>query len=733
MDEELQPAPERARVNPVAFALAAVGRFHLLIVLMVGIGLAGGLFVAATTPNQYRSLGKLFVRSGIRENLTVESAISGADASNSMRIQGAREAILNELQVLSAPQLYDKIVARVGAETLLAPYDPTWGVGEDAPWSTRLFHGFQSWWFGSSGAALDLDGFDKRYFAAKLLERTIIIEPETGASVINVMHQADSPAKAKMVVDAVLAAAQEMHKEVFSLFSSLATVETEQAAAELDARNAEDELRKFRLEHEVYDFDSQRQDLLGYLTEFERQCDAADLEIRRRQAERDVLNRILGTVPEKRAIDGQVTVNPEFTRLTALIGQLELQLLQLDLSRAASGDSGGLRGQRELVERMLSSTRTALEQEKPTIDPPLMDHPRRERIVESLDAADVALDGLQKQRQQLDQSRTAMKGRLAQFDALEPALRKLEIEARQKRDKSDTYARGVASLKTVQRLDQMNLSNISVMHEGTYNPTKVAPVRSKLLLLGAFGGGCFGMLLALGLAYIDREVRGRLDLQRAGIALGAIVRSRGGADGDPFAEGAGDSAHLWTRLAYDRRETAGIQVAVVPSGGRSDASVVAADLAIGLARHGGEKVVLVCCVAGPTPFESRANLAAAPGWRDALAGERSLASVVQTTPVPGLSYVGCGEAAEGMSHAAASRRLLEMLDQLRREHRFVVLQVADVESEPESRGLLAISEAALVVASVRGVSRAQVADAVKAVEASGAALVAGVLQSQTSA
>ncbi len=726
MEPDPQPELPAARIDPVAFGIAALLRFHLLIILMAVVGLVAGAFVAVTKPNQYTSVGKLMVRSGIRENLTVESAISGRDSS-SMRIQGDREPILNELQVLSSPRLYEMAVEKLGADTLLAPYDPTWGASEDAPWAMRLFHGFQSWWFGSA-AEVDLQGFPKEYVAAQMLAQSVQIVPEIGASVINVMHEADSPAKAKRVVDAVLAAAIEMHQEVFSL--NWAPVEAEQALIEGEARLAEERLRAFRLENEVYDYESQRQGLIRYLADLERQCDAIDLDVRRRQAERDVLTTILNTVPEKRPIDGQITVNPEYTRLTALIGQLELQILDLEMVRARSGDTAGYSKQRELVDKMLLSAKAALEQNKPTIEPPLIDHPRYERIVNLIDEVEVALDGLNKQRVQLGLATKAMKGRVTEFDALEPKLRELELEASQKRQKSDRFAEGLLNLKAVQRLDQMNLSNVWPLHEGTFEPTKTAPSRGKLLLLGFLGGGFGGMLLALGLAYIDRQVRSRIDLQRAGVAPRLIVTSRAGAGetGDPFAEGAGDSPHLWTLLPVDRRATAGLQIAVVACGGQADASAVAADLAIGLSRHGGDRVVFVSCVPGTTPFEQRGQRPTAPGWLEVLRGELSLAGALQKTPVSGLDYLPAGQPAVEQGHASAEREFMALLDRLRKDYRFVVVQVADLAVAPESHGLLRLSEAALVVARCRSTVRADLERAVLSIAGAGARLMATVLQ-----
>ena len=108
-------------------AMTFVRRNLLLILLVAGVGACFGLLRALTTPNQYRSVGKLLLRPGMREVSKPESAISGDDTQAARSSSG--EAIQNEMQVLASLILFAKVVERVGAEQVLAPYDPapTWG------------------------------------------------------------------------------------------------------------------------------------------------------------------------------------------------------------------------------------------------------------------------------------------------------------------------------------------------------------------------------------------------------------------------------------------------------------------------------------------------------------------------------------------------------------------------------------------------------------------------------
>ena len=83
------------------YVVASIRRYRFLVLLSSGLGMCFGLLMALTTPNQYRSIGKLLVRPGLREAATPESAFSGAGGT--VARASAREGVQNELQVLAAP------------------------------------------------------------------------------------------------------------------------------------------------------------------------------------------------------------------------------------------------------------------------------------------------------------------------------------------------------------------------------------------------------------------------------------------------------------------------------------------------------------------------------------------------------------------------------------------------------------------------------------------------------
>lgn len=721
MSDPGQGVPRDSGLNPLFFALYAARRFLLLILLAATVGLAFGLFRAAVTPNTYQSTGKLYIRPSVRENLTAESAIAG---SASVRMLNLRETISNEMQVLSSPQLYRKIVEKVGVNGILTPYDPTRG-REAGDWATRLFHGFQQWWFQGGTGGGDAVG-DLEYQAIQTLRSALAIYPEPNTTYVNVTYTTTSPEQAKRIVDVALDAAKEVHTEVLNAASNLETVLRELELEEQQARAAEEKLRQFRLEREIYDYEAQRAALIEHLAELGRQHDQIDLEIKGRVAERATIERIKAAVKELQAQEGPPPTNPEYTRLMALLTTLQTEHLQLQLARVRGGETTVLDAQQKLLDRLVADTKAALEQEKPTFDPIQVANPRFVRFVADLDAIEIAMDKLAEQRRHVAAERATAMKRLAEFEGYSPELRQLELDAEQRRTMAGKLADSVVNLKTVERLNQLNLSNIGIHYYGLYEPNKIAPVRSKLLVVGVAGGVAIGGLLALALAFLDRRIRNGQDLRRAGFRgrIVATTRNRTDDERTPFAMQRAEGNALWRLVAYDKLEAGGMVLAVVGAGAEAEVGMPAADLAFGLVRHAGEEAVLVDCGAVGGPLQGLADREAI-GWRQVVAGGATLDAALNATTEPGLRFLPCGSGEHGPQSLA---ELQTLLPELCGRFRFVVLAVGDLEGVRGALAAVRAAEASLLVVRERLATQQRVSGDLASIESAGSTLLGVVLQ-----
>jgi len=727
------PASTPALGNWVRLGLVGLWRYRAILVLGGLLGAAYGTFRGLVTPNQFRSVGKLFVRAGARDAISPDWAFGGGSRS-----AGGREALMNVLQMLTAPQLYIKTVERLGLDNLMVPYDPAAEDDEHVSLHTRLFHQFQSWWFAPRYRNDDRDPeFDRMRVACTMLAENIRIVPEPSASVITVSYVSHAPEIAQAVVDAVLESAREVQIEVVNALSSVQEIADEAAAAEATARRAEEVLREFRVSKGIYDFDNQRSELLSYVSEIDRQIDSVASELRLKAAERRILEGLRSVVPAERLVAGaeSAVLNPLYGALQGYVLELRRRELDLELGIVVGPPPSPkeLERRKELIAAELQSSRARLDQEGPhlQLEGVRQDNPQYTRLLEALEDADVAVGGLSARQAALSDLRIAKQGLLRDLDALAPLLRTYELDARQKRASADRLSEGVANLRTAQRLEQMNLSSVAIMVSGTYEPSKVSPGRGRSVVFGGAAGLALGVGVALLLTLREPRLRTRYDIVRSGVPESSLHTSVVSSSTNKVAPGLpqvlgkaqADIDRMWLEVPYDRRSSEGLRLAFVPADGVTDAGRAAAAMAIGLAVHGGERVVYVGCSENPEWLAQALELPNGVGWSEVLRERFPLDTAVQATSVPNLSYLPLGSAFGGGLHPLAGRSFLELLDQLTKSHRFVVLDLPVLAERPEVRSVLAVVEAAQVVVTLQQSMRRDLQTALAGVRNAGARLL----------
>lgn len=725
---------------PIAFA--GMWRGRRWIVAATVAGTLFGVFRAVVTPSEYRSIGKLFVRPGLREVVVPDAAFAEA-ASSSVRASGSREAILNKLQVLASPELYELVVHKIGADAVLAPFNPVTGDESGASWQTRMFHAFQAWWFGSgdgaaAGGSASPSGppVDRHQLASNILARRVIIVPEAGASVISIYYHASSPERARIVVNGVLDAARELDRKVFETMSGVEKIEEEYRATEALARQAETALREFRVERDIYDFTAQHDALLTYLGALNRQIDDLDLEIRGKQGELAALGPLLASIPPTRmATESQTFVaNPEYAAWSSLLVSLRQQAVMVDVGNTT---------RKELLQAEIANAIERLNKEKPLVksDGILEANPEHLRVAQRQADLEIDLKGAEARRQQLVVLRNTQRGELNKLEALGPEFRALEIDARQKRAAADRLAEGAANMRAVQRLEQLNLSNLLTLQSGTFEPDKIAPGRAKLVVFGSAGGGAVGTAIAVLLALLGSRVRLRADLVRLGVPEALAIRSQRDLGPVPadhpkllpeFASVRSDITSLWATLPYDRRAKDGLKIAFLGCGG-ADAGCAAAALAIGLALHGGERVAYVAGSGLGGWLARTLGLSEAQGWADAVVGLAEAAGAPPAPPllatrVPGLAYCAMGETSAHDRHPLAEPAFAAMLERLSSSHRFVIVDLPSLATHPETRAVLGLIDGAYVVAREEATAKHELRTTLAAVAGAGTRLMACILQ-----
>ncbi|MFT4512633.1 MAG: hypothetical protein ACI91B_001331 [Planctomycetota bacterium] len=734
-DNESDAGSIEAASNILAVTLRRVMRFRLLIVLTVVFGSALGLFYSLTLPDQFQSVGKLYVRPGARDVITPATAFSD-DRGSSSRGGGSREAVLNELQVLSGPLLFDKVVNRVGSRVILAPYDPAAG-GEAVSWGGRLMSGFQDWWFDAGHQPAAPTGFRPDKIAAMRLEQSLTIAPESGTNVIAFTYVAHSPETARDVVNAVLESARDVHSDVIDTMSSLALIEGEMKKSELNARAAEEALREFHAEKGIHSFATEYPAVLLYVDELARKVDDTDILIGQKTAEKEVAVALEQIRTDQRITQGgaNFVLNPDYTALTDRLKQLWLRDAALEEKKGGM-PSDDYRNRKAGLAMLIAAAQAKVKvtQLQLSVEGASADNPLYVSIAQRLDDLSTQLKGLESVKSKSGSLLIAARARLTEFQEFAPACRTLELDAQQKRTIADGLIETVTKMITVQRLEKANLSSVKILHRATNEPLKVAPRRERVVFFGAAVGAALGVALALLFARLDRKVRGREDLVMLGVPAETVLHPQRNKVKLPsllppaLAGVGGDLPLFWASMPYDRQAIGGLKVAFVPCASGVDAGRAAATFAVGLAAYAGERVAYVSCVEGETWLSSRLEISALVGWTDVLAGEHELEDALVSTSVSALSYLSVGSLAGMAPHPMVGMGFAALLEALAGSHRFVIVELPDLASAPGSRVVLGVVDAVELVVHNAQTRKEQVAHAVAAVQGSGARLLGAVLE-----
>ncbi|HET6162164.1 MAG TPA: Wzz/FepE/Etk N-terminal domain-containing protein [Planctomycetota bacterium] len=493
----------------------ALLRTRFWIAVFAVIGLACGTFMAVAAPNVYRASAKLMVRWGSREQTTTDSVETGQRAAANSR----NEDIETEIQLLNAPVVYENAVKKIGAASLLAPYDPSAGEDDSGnPFPIRWFHAAQKWWFGRSissegGTQCCTDHSCPRCFddAVRLLQNTSGINHEPGASVITVACLADNAREAKRLADALVEAMEERHRDFFKSDTGFEFLRTQMEAAVAARDRAATTYADAKQTCHVYDINQQRTNCMKELNDAELAASSQRLELSAVKAKRqcyDVLIKLAKDAPP------ETTVSQVANGGYALL-QTRLDTLKQDRDLLLTNYTP----EAEIVkEKELQITRM---QERLKDEPQVLTvstivpaAQATQKLMAELTALKVQEKGIEAQTAVIATRRQNAEDALAQLATCEPDLRAKEKDYELKAADALRFTEAFDRYSVSKALDTAKMSNLRVVQAAQLPYDKFAPNRKVPVVMGLMMGLGAGFLLAFLRAATDRTLRSSRDVER---------------------------------------------------------------------------------------------------------------------------------------------------------------------------------------------------------------------------
>jgi len=507
-------APEASGGLAADQVIDALRRTRLWIAVFATIGLACGTFMAVAAPNVYRAAAKLMVRWGSREQTTTDSVETGQRAA----ANGRSDDIETEIQLLDAPIVYENAVKKIGAASLLAPYDPSSGEDDSGnPFPIRWFHSAQKWWFGRATPSPDVqccaDHSCERCIedAVRLLQSSSGITHEPGASVITVACLADNAREAKRLADALVEAMEERHRDFFKSDTGFEFLKTQMEAAVAGRDKAAQTYADAKQTCRVYDINQQRTNGMKELNDAELAASAQRLELSAVKAKRqcyDVLIKLAKDAPPETTMSQ--LANPLYA---LLLTRLDTLKQERDLLLTNYTPEAEIVKEKELqIARM--QERVKDEPQMLTTETSIPASQATQKLMAELTSLKVQEKGIEAQTQVIAARRQNAEDALAALATCEPDLRAKEKDYEIKAADAARFTEAFDRYSVSKALDTAKMSNLRVIQAAQLPYDKFAPNRKVPVVMGLLMGLSAGFLLAFLRAATDRTLRSSRDVER---------------------------------------------------------------------------------------------------------------------------------------------------------------------------------------------------------------------------
>jgi len=507
----LSPAEEMNSLSPRR-VIAALFRQSKTIIGLTTIGVLATGFMALSTPNSYRSTGTFLYTTG-SESVQVDPLLGGG--------VGGEEILGSATYVFQADGLLTRVIDTPDMmKKLLRPNLTV----------NNAFLKITQW---QSPETIDFESEAARDAARKVLRNNLELTKPRNTEVLEVAFTAGDPKLAQEILNVYMEEAKQWHLDVYNDEERLKTVERNAQVAIDALEAAKEELRSFLRGLQVSDFQIA---LAGRVEEYRAQqaeLRAVQRSIAQLQSQIKLYEEALTQTPQK-IVELMQVDEPDAYKLVL---QNAIAVERMELTRMQSR-----RNNRSLEDdpeyKQILQTIAAFEKD-------LAAHLKQTggSNLQSVERINLEYENLKAKLSEARLQYTAYQGQLkgVKEDAEAAAAKLQELESKEERHRDLTQK--VVQLRTAKERNDTELaqalrkrelakgafSSLQRIDQASKPLEKNGPNRTKLVLMGFFGG----LFAALGLVLLrtlgDTTVRGREDLDRLqGVAvLGTFPRLDG--------------------------------------------------------------------------------------------------------------------------------------------------------------------------------------------------------------
>jgi len=656
----------------------------VLFFLTVTITVAVGTFLAAEI---YRSEAKLLVRVG-RESVSLDPTATTGRIINISQSRG--DEINSELEILKSRELAEKVVDSIGPAAFLNRPDeqlPADGAARETVRKARREVRTAVRGPRSLLERLDLvDPVDDRTEAVLTVMKNLEIDVSKNSNIISISYEAQSRELARDVIAKLIDLFLEKHIAVHQTPGSYEFFAEQSDNLREKLVNAEKELLDVKNMMGISSPEEQRLIVLTHIGNLEQQAGVAGAELAVSKAKVQAMQKTLAGIPEAVAT-GETAGFSDYGADLMRARLYELQMKKQSLASKFTEESR----QVQMIRQEVAESQALLDKEKV--------NSIHKQVQLELFTEQVTLSSLEAKVENL-------KGQLASAQAelktvndadfrITQLTREIDVQKANYRKYSDSLEQG----RIDHALEVGNISNISVVQPAMLPMKSVRPKKKLNLALGAF----LGIFGAIGLGflseYIDHSIRTPEDVEDK-LQLPTLVSI-------PYISAYSLSRkgkikeYRWAIEALKEQLLLGSQDAtqelrvfgIISHHRNEGGSRVAANLITTLARLGQGDVLLIDANLDHPSVHEIFNTGLSPGLADALvnnrmnllpkvtddlANSRSNGDAILSSPARNLHILSAGKTEGNLSEILNSDKFHKLLDSMKRNHRFIVVDLPAV-------------------------------------------------------
>nr|WP_306796971.1 exopolysaccharide biosynthesis protein [Rhodopirellula sp. JC740] len=489
------PAESWAMVTP-AEVLRSFRRRLPSIVFTTLLVTAAVVALLVVWPNQYRSEGLMYVRLG-RGALAVDPTTK---ATQSVSMQESRTAeVVSIGEMIGSREIAERAVDKIGVEQINQPR--TWmdQAAKDVEEFLASDHALVSWLPKSEGKTvgeLTAEQYEaqlEREQAIKKVSKAINVEIAKNGYTVAVAGKGDDPLLIQSIVQAVMDEYGRYHVQAHSVEGSESFFEKRAQESRDAALTARRTLQETRNEMGWLSAASAEETLRKRIIDLEAKLSTADSELAEAISQAEELRRQLDGTEE------WVPVEVTLGIANAAGDQMRSQLYDVqikdgeELARVSPNHPRYklLQDKMQQSAQLAESERDEREERREAINPVYQE---LETQFQTVRAKAV---GLQSRRDAINDRLASTQSDLKRLNADSTRLAELTWEAELAEETYRDHARSLEEARVNSELDELQMSDVSVIQDATLNLKKSGPMRGLLSVVGLLLGLSLGLLQAI--------------------------------------------------------------------------------------------------------------------------------------------------------------------------------------------------------------------------------------------